>query len=431
MIAIAAARRAAPPGDDIMPTRRAVLAAGGLGLAAIGGRAWSTPFPAPLQAAMTTLRKEGRYLPLWRLAKSDEHPELKDFLKQNAAYVGDELTALARERVGGPSAPDLAGAIAEPALPAIVKASAGRRVVMLNEAHTASRHRLFLAQLLRALRAEGFTHLAAETFANGLGDAAKVEGLRAGDRVSFDHGTYIADPVFAEAVREGLDLGYRLVAHEQRPDQASATSDMKASIAAREQAQAKNLHAALLRWPEGRFVVFVGYSHLDERAGAHMGPWFAARLKMLTGLDPLTVGQAQSGSFGPHGPDDPLTTAVLRRFEIARPSLIRKDGAPVAAVEWPGDLTVYHPSLPEVRGRPGWLAADPTRRWAMACFRPSKAVRLLQAIRAADPDPAIPADQLIVEPGAKGRALLLRPGRYRLRLEVDEGFEPLGELAVA
>jgi len=414
-----------------MPTRRTVLAAAGLGLAAMEAHASSAPFPTSLEAAMTVLRKEGRYLPLWRLAKSDSHPDLRDFLRQNCAFVGDEQAALARERVGGPPAPDLENAVAEPALAAIIKASAGRRVVMLNEAHTASRHRLFLAQLLRALRAEGFSHLAAETFANGLGDAPKVEGLRAGDRLGFDHGTYIADPVFAEAVREALDLGYRLVAYEQRPDQAGATSDMKASIAAREQAQAENLQAALRRAPEGRFVVFVGYSHLDEREDAHLGPWFAARLKTLTGLDPLTIGQAQSGSFGPHGPDDRLTAAVLKRFEIMQPSLVWKDGAPVRAGEWPGDLTVYHPSLPDVRGRPGWLAADRARLWAPARFRPSTEERLLQAIRVADPDPAIPADQLIVAQGAAAGALLLRPGRYRLRLEADAGFEPLGELAVA
>lgn len=413
-----------------MPTRRTVLAAGGLALAAAGGSVQGAPFPASLQAAMTVLRKEGRYLPLWRLARSDEHPDLQEFLRQTCAYVGDEKAALAREPVGGPPTPELAEALAEPALPAIVKAAAGRRVVMLNEAHTASRHRLLLAQLLRTLRAEGFTHLAAETFANGLGDAIRVEALRAGDRVGFDHGTYIADPVFAEAVREALDLGYRLVAYEQRPDQASPDSGMEASIAARERAQAENLQAALRRAPKGRFVVFVGYSHLDEREDAHMGPWFAARLKVLTGLDPLTIGQAQSGSFGPHGPDDRMATAVLQRFEVTGPILVRKDGAPVAGSDWPGDLTVYHPSLPDVRGRPGWLAADPGRRWAPARFQPSKAPRLLQAIHATDLDPAIPADQMIIEPDAEAGALLLRPGRYRVRLEGDAGFELLGEVNV-
>ena len=56
--------------------------------------------------------------------------------------------------------------------------------------------------------------------------------------------------------------------------------------------------------------------------------------------------------------------------------------------------------------------------------------RLLQAIHAADADPAIPADQFLVEDAGGPAVLWLRPGRYRLRLETAAGFTPLDEVEV-
>lgn len=415
-----------------MITRRALLASSSAGLFGVARNAQSAPdpFPDAIQSANVALYRDGRYLPLYRLAKTASAPGFRDYFEQSLAYVGDEAGALSRAGAELAPAPDLTDARADPALPTLLKAARERRVVMLNEAHTASRHRHFLIQLLRALRREGFTHLAAETFASGLEEGPAVEALRPGDSVGFGLGGYTADPVFAETVREALALGYRMVAYEQRPDQASPSREPAARIPVREQAQAENMAAHLRRWPNARFVVFVGYGHLDEREGVSAGPWFAARLKKLTGIDPLTIGQASSGSFGPHAKDNATMRAVLQRFRLREPSVVLKGGEPVALAHWPGDLTVYHPSLPDVRGRPGWLAADPRRRWRQARFAASGDVRLLQAVHSGDPAPAIPADQLVVGSGVRSAWMLLRPGRYGLRLETAAGFEPLSTAEV-
>ena len=413
-----------------MITRRALIASSGVGL--FGADAWGapTPYTDAIRSASIALYRDGRYLPLYRLAKGGEATSFRDFFEQSLAYVGDEAGALVRAGADRRPALDLMGATAHPALPVIVSAAQGRRVVMLNEAHTASRHRHFLIQLLRALRREGFTHLAAETFANDMEEAPVVEALRAGDSVGFGIGTYTVDPVLAESVREALALGYRMIAYEQRPDQASPSSESAARILVREQSQAENMAAHLRRWPDARFVVFVGYGHLDEREGAPAGPWFAARLKKLTGIDPLTVGQASSGSFGPHAKDNPTTQAVLQRFRFREPSVVLKDGEPLAQARWPGDFTVYHPSLPDVRGRPGWLAADPARRWKQVRFAASSDLRLLQAVHEGDAAVAIPADQLMVRPGVRSGWMLLRPGRYGLRLETPSGFRSLPAIEI-
>ena len=129
-----------------MITRRLALLAG-LGALATPAEAQTT--------AHQLLHSEGRYLPLW-LEVRDSDDGLRS---QFASFVGAEARALAdaREQFGAFAQPLLGGARAQSAIEAIVEASYGRQVVMINEAHVASRHRSFLAQVLRALRPIGFS----------------------------------------------------------------------------------------------------------------------------------------------------------------------------------------------------------------------------------------------------------------------------------
>ena len=309
--------------------------------------------------------------------------------------------------------------------------SAGRRVVMLNEAHVASRHRMFLAQVLRKLRPLGFTHLAAETFPN------EAPGARWSDLgAAFDpaEGTYTHDPVFAEAVREAADLGYRFVAYEQRQDQRGPPGeDRNAAIARREQSQAENFAAFATAHPEARTLTFVGYAHLRKTPDRAGNEWFAARLTRQLGVAPLTVEQSTTGSFGPHAPDTETARAVLARFSPKRPIVVTEGGAVVGVADGRADLAVFHPSLPDVAGRPGWLAADAMRRSVRVAV-PSIAVRgltLAQAIPEGELETGVPADQYVLPYGAREAVFLLRPGRYRFRLEASSGFSDMGKTRVA
>lgn len=415
-------------------SRRRLLQLGGaaalLPVQAVAGQSTSA-----VPTARELLRNEGRYLPRW-VELLDEPGErvrvaqwlgpdqadamshvIRDGKSQYAALLGDEATALAN---GGLSmlgvSDDL---VAMEAVEAIVEASRGHRVVMLNEAHVASRHRFLLARVVRALQGEGFTHLAAETF------TPLVNELRAGDQLSSRHGWYIHDPVYAEAVREALGLGMRLASYEQREDQRSTAPGMSdEATLVREQVQADNFAALLAENPDARVLVFVGYGHLAE-----VGPPFGARLKRSTGIDPLTIGQSGVGSFGPHGPDTPAVTALLDRLRPTKPVVLLKPGqrpgsaaADAALTAEVTDLIVLHPSLQDVDGRPGWLAGDPERRKLVIEVLPGPGPRLLQAIHSHDVNPAIPADQSLVPDMGGPCVLFVRPGKYLVRIETAAGF---------
>lgn len=411
-----------------MFTRRAMIAA--------GAAAWATATRtraetlSEAEKATALFHEEGRYLPL--LLNTRERPaDLGEgWAQQYAALVGDEAGALKmaapKRALVDPLPPD---ATAADAIERIVAASEGRRVVMLNEAHVASRHRSFLAQVLRALRPAGFTHLAAEDFLHSTDPTAPdIRKLVAGGRLIRGSGFYQNDPVYAEAIREAAELGYRFVPYESRRDQRDDQDDGAARIVRREEAQADNLIANLLKpEPNARVLVFVGYSHLREAPDTSGNVWFASRLKTKTGIDPLTIGQSMTGSFAPHGANHPLTTAVLERFQPRRSIVVENSQF---AVSMGSDLAVFHPTLPDVEGRPGWLAADPMRRRATVALPARKGPFLVQARYAGDAPDAVPADQYLPPEGARQAVLLLRPGRYEVRLETLEGFQPLQDLTV-
>jgi hypothetical protein len=179
-------------------TRRGV-ATGLAAASALPGIAAAQASAAPAEASpQTRLFMECRYLPVWRaLQAAPKDPSLR----QMASFLGDEATALASAGLGPKDAAPLpADATAQDALAAIVEAARDRRVVVLNEAHVASRHRGFLARVFRALRPLGFDILAAEDFLNSREPGAPtVRTYKAGAALDPSLGFYLHDPVYAEA----------------------------------------------------------------------------------------------------------------------------------------------------------------------------------------------------------------------------------------
>lgn len=414
-----------------MWTRRGFgLAAGSLGLAAA----------APIRAQspvnlVERLRLEGRYLPQYldlqaKTAAGDEAARWQ--LSQYAALLGDEATALgvvAQARRPNARSPDLAGATMVKALDAIAEAAADRQIVILNEAHNHSRHRAFAAQVMRRLRPLGFEWFAAEAFISRQPEPAPmIADYRSGEPFLHAYGYYTQDPVFAETVREAARLGYRLVDYEFRPDQrAREGSDMDLQMAYREEAQAENLIASVLvRHPDARILVYCGYSHAMESPTDH-GEWFASRLKRKTGIDPLTIEQSSNTPDLQPEDDEAHVAAVLTAFAPTEPVIVRRsDGSVVGMPLYEGqmDLSVFHPRLDPVRGRPGWLAADADRRFIDVDVPEAEGRALLQALWSNERSAGVPADQLLLAEGQRRATLSLRPGRYTLRLERSDGFDP-------
>ena len=325
-----------------------------------------------------------------------------------AGPADQQWSALGREDRGAASepgeyravscAPEMPGAMGrEQVIAAIAERAADQRVIIINESHSVTRHRDTIRRLLGALRPLGYSVYAAETFNNSKLGPDPVETTT---DLPFPHimdGFYTFEPVFGRAVREAKRLGFRLAAYEQTTEQeAPEGADIDVQIEARETAQASNLAAILSGMgPDEKLVVHVGYSHASEVPVAPNDRlWMAARLKALTGIDPLTVSQtlcrsedgepflAQLPTDEPAGLVDLVLSQPVTKFARSRPIWRRQSG----------DVEVELP--PQLRNRSGSL--------------------IIEAFRSGEPFAAIPMDRLYLEPG-EFIPLLLPPGDYTLR----------------
>ena len=395
----------------------------------------STPPPMP-GAPIYAHLQEGRYLSALAEAELTEGIDEPDSLLSDLYGLVQSFVSLERETLetfdamgGGRTSAALASspldeAEALAAIPAIVAAAKGRRIVILNESHHMPRHRAFAAELARALRAEGFTWFGAETFAD-------IAGTVERGYPSATTGYYVQDPVFGELVRSVLALGYRTFPYEVE-EHLPPSADVVTRINHRETHQARNIVRRCFEVdPEARVFLYVGYSHATETWRDKGSPgetaWMAARLAELTGHDPLTIDQTVTSprstpeSSNPHW----RRAAEAGKLDVARVFRAR-DGQPIVVGEYAGqvDLQVFHPPLGELHGRPDWLArgrkplAPPA---ALLDGLPAGVRVLAQAFRASEPDTAIPSDQFVFISGSSSPHFLLVPDTYRLRLMDEDG----------
>ena len=284
----------------------------------------------------------------------------------------------------------------EAALDAIALSAKDTRIVIVNESHHVTRHRDFSRRLLERLRPLGYTVFAAETFRN-TDDGPDPVDNHAG--LAYPHvsdGWYSAEPVFGRLVRSAREAGFRLAAYEHVGSHDGVhKEDWKARIAAREQAQADNLGAVFASMtPDEKLLVHVGYSHADEREleDEYSSIWMAARLRRLTGIDPLTIGQTICRGGGGE-------TRLLP---------MPADGSA------PFDYAVDHPVESFRYGRASWRFEGAYAVPVPLALRPDEEPLVIEAFRAGEPFDAVPEDRVYVEPGEDVR-LALPAGRYTVR----------------
>ncbi len=316
-----------------------------------------------------------------------------------------------------PAAPD--SLEAADAIAAIVEASRGRRVVMLNEAHHVPMHRAFGARLVRALAAEGFTHLGVEALGNSAGEGWTNPAVRA-RRPVVDAGFYTREPVFGSLLRGAFDAGLVVFPYETT-DTAEGASPA-GRINAREASQAERIARVLREDPGARVIVYCGYAHLTEAPAELMGEevrWLGLRLRDLLGIDPLTVSQIELTPASTAERDTPGYRSTIDRYRVRDVAALRTpDGRLWSGTPGAADITLLHPRAESVQGRPGFLflGAERRARPIPGDWLPRSGPALVQAlVEGEHAGDAVPADQVWVEEG-EGPTLALARGRYRVRV---------------
>ncbi len=327
------------------------------------------------------------------------------------------------------------------AVTTISRLAAGRRLVVINEAHHDPHTRELTLALLPRLKAAGFTHFAMEA----LGDQ-DIELAARGYPLENSGSEYLHEPMLGEIARKALQLGFIVVPYETD----SATTE------GRESGQAKNLYQRVFaKHPDARLFVHAGYAHIDKAKG-RLGQAvpMAAELARLTGLEPLSIEQTQFREANPRVPHAAYDQLVAD-FGIASPSVLeRKSTGPLMPAVWSAnpalhDVSVILPrdthaiksakAVPQYAHlgdvlapttlasddgeRPDWLDLGGQRKPlpidSALCGKTFPC--LVEAFYARETDHAVAADRFAFLRSGVQSALYLFPGEYRLRARDADG----------
>ena len=309
----------------------------------------------------------------------------------------------------------ISAAVPRDAIEEIVARARKTNIVILNEAHYSPRDRAFALRVARALRPLGYKTLAAEAISNNKPDSGPfaTDQLKRDGFVRFTTGGYTTDPVFARFLREAMALKYEPIAYEQTKAQDRPGS----GIPEREQAQADNLMQKIFSGrPKEKVLIYVGHGHLAEVPGKH-GELMGARLKRMTGIDPLTIDQV--------GVTD-LSASAREAYAVASARIGKssavffEDANPLVLGSLPGsvDLQVIHPRRSYRSGRPSWLVDLGGKRIPIPKhLLPAKGPRLIQLFAANAPDDAVPLDQVLVNAGSPPPMLIAPAGPVRFAIQ--------------
>jgi hypothetical protein len=168
------------------------------------------------------------------------------------------------------------------------------QVVMTNEEHLISRHRILPLTLLNTLYESGFRYFAFEDLTGndslinqrGYADIKKT-------------GYYSIDPIFGELIREAIAIGYILIPYESiTPDERQESLAEKQQR--RETGQAENLVMNILnKDPNAKILVHGGRNHIAKGINSiDLGDdklvdirFMAEMFKLKAGIDPFTIDQ--------------------------------------------------------------------------------------------------------------------------------------------
>jgi hypothetical protein len=237
----------------------------------------------------------------------------------------------------------------ENAVQRILKKSANRQIIMLNEDHLSSRTRLLGKQLLKGLYEQGVRYLSMETLDKGQDSIANV--LR---RPYQEMGYYTSDPMFGNFVREALDLGYTLVAHENTEP---CEGDMTARENCRDENQAKNIAKVFKKDPKARVFVYVGHGHIVKKFEGQPNKFLGEQLQLVLGINPFTIEQTVMCETDSTKYEHPYYRLVQEKYHPKESIVLTKgDSTWVdSAMGYTADIQVFHPRTEYTDGHPTWM----------------------------------------------------------------------------
>ena len=231
----------------------------------------------------------------------------------------------------------------------ILNRSKVEKIIIINEAHHNSRHRVFTTSLLKGLYKNGYRFLGMEMLTDTLINKRKFP-------IQDREGTFINESQSANLTKEALDIGFTLIKYEYTWVKGKTPND-------REIEEAENIAKVMAQNPNAKFLIHCGWDHLNEGIPStkSWGKAMAARLNDLTGINPFTIDQIPGSEKG----DLKFNTPYIQMMSIKKPSIMVNRQGVVYNGEIDkkrADCSVIYPVSTYINERPDWLTLNGRRK---------------------------------------------------------------------
>ena len=178
----------------------------------------------------------------------------------------------------------------------ILEESKDQEVLMFNSAHHTHTAYAFIRKLLPELKSRGYSHIAIESFSE---DRITEDGYLKISGTGYDH-----DPQFMKLIRLAVELDFSIHGYGR-------TCPNKEEDCNGELQQALNLSTIHSEIKKGKLLVIAGFDHINEREDhPYWGKAMAAEFRSITGINPLTIEQAEMQSQSTTRFDNPYRKAI-------------------------------------------------------------------------------------------------------------------------
>jgi hypothetical protein len=314
-------------------------------------------------------------------------------------------------------------------LDAIENAAVNRQVIMINEEHHTPFHRAVTLQLLKRLYDKGFRYFALEALYIDDSRIGTKEDAELNNRGFPTHktGYYTDDPVFADAIRTALKLGYKVVPYEA-PAICEQGVDRNTCSERRERGQAQNIYDRILKDdPQAKILVHVGRSHNSKFVSNDNSKFMASYFREITKIEPFTIDQLHFSERLNTANEQPLYRYLTRNNLLQKPSVYQSaDGSFYNQTATGNDMVIFHPRMRYENGRATFLQMNGLRKAQKInlkkfklkanknLFDSSEPV-LIQAFYSRESEDAVPIDQIILYQNKEIPVLMLPSGSFRIR----------------
>jgi len=294
----------------------------------------------------------------------------------------------------------------------IIERSRKEKIIIINEAHHNSRHRVFTTSLLQNLYDNGYHFFGLEAISDTLINKRKF--------VTNKSGYYTNEPQMSNLINEAIKIGFTIFNYE-----ASEGKNGKE----REIEQAKNIAKIIYENPNSKFLIHCGWEHVVEGTPGNKN-WekaMAGRLKEFTKIDPFTIDQTFYSEKGDAKYNSPYIQLVNLDYPVI---MVNNNGKTFnGGIENDQtDCRIIHPITKYKNERPNWLALSGERKdYKIPKSKITEFPVLILAYNQAEYEKdGIPCDIVEILNEKKNGNLILKKGKYKIIIK-DKNYNIIDE----